>query len=415
MKKEKTIAVIDLKAFYSYVECVDRNLDPWKTPLVVADKERGKNTIVLSVTPYLKERGVPSRLRINELPKKYEYIYAVPRMERYIERSCEVMSILFDFVAEEDIHIYSIDEAFIDITSYLDYYKMNAQELVKYIIDTIKNKTKLECTAGIGDNFFLAKVALDIYAKKSPNGIAIIHQKDVKEKIWPIYPLSKIWGIGPNLERRLNKLGLFTAGDVANSNRIYMNKYFGIIGEQLVDHLNGIDESDIHEVYIPKERSLSIGQVLFKDYTKDECRLIIREMCDDVTMRLREEHKVTSLVSLTIGYSKEGGFSRQMSLLNQSDDTTTIYEALMEIYDKYCLSNSIRRVGINLGKLEYTPKYTQLDLLKDNEDLEKSRSLNVMVDKIKNKYGKNSLLRCSSLLKYSTAIERHNQIGGHRK
>ena len=177
---DKVIAVIDLKAFYSYVECLDRGLDPFKTPLVVADKERSVNTIVLSVTPYLKSRGVPSRLRIKELPKGYNYIYATPRMSRYLEMSAEVVNIFLDFVAEEDIHVYSIDEAFINITPYLSYYKKTGIEIVKDIIKAIKDKTGLMATAGIGDNFFLAKVALDIYAKKEKDGVAIMHQNEIK-------------------------------------------------------------------------------------------------------------------------------------------------------------------------------------------------------------------------------------------
>ena len=183
---KKVIAVIDLKAFYSFVECVDRGLDAWTTPLVVADKDRGKNTIVLSVSPYLKARGVPSRLRIKDLPKGYNYIYAVPRMERYIEKSAEVVKIMMDFVAKDDIHVYSIDEAFIDLSSYLDYYHQTPLQLVQLIINTIKERTGLQATGGIGDNFFLAKVALDIYAKHEKNGIATLTENDVETKLWPI-------------------------------------------------------------------------------------------------------------------------------------------------------------------------------------------------------------------------------------
>ena len=199
----KAIAAIDLKAFYSYVECVDRGLDPWTTPLVVADKERGKNTIVLSVSPFLKSKGIPSRLRIKELPKGYDYIYAVPRMERYIEKSAEIVRIMMEFVSQEDIHVYSIDEAFLDLSSYLNYYGKTAKEIVVMIIKTIKDRTKLMATGGIGDNFFLAKVALDIYAKHEKNGIAEMHKEDVKDKLWPITDLTSIWGIGARTAAKL--------------------------------------------------------------------------------------------------------------------------------------------------------------------------------------------------------------------
>ena len=416
MKNNKTIAVIDLKAFYSFVECVDRGLDAWKVPLVVADKERGKNTIVLSVSPFLKERGVPSRLRIRDLPKGYDYIYAVPRMERYVEKSAEVVRIMMEYVSDEDIHVYSIDEAFLDITSYLDYYHKTPLEIVSMIINTIKERTGLQATGGIGDNFFLAKVALDIYAKHEKNGIATIHQEDVQKKLWPITPLTKIWGIGERTALKLNKMGIYTMGDLANADKDYIHNTFGIIGDQLIDHANGIDESDIHEVYVPKSTSLSIGQVLFKDYKMDEARLIIREMCDDLSSKLRKENKQTELVSLYIGYSKDtmGGFSRQMSLLNATDDTEELYNALIEIYDEYIRDYPIRRVGISFGKLS-TNGFKQINMFDDAKKEKKRHDLFKTMDKLKDKYGKNILLRASALTENSTAIERHNQIGGHRK
>ena len=270
MEKVRSIAVIDLKAFYSFVECVDRGLDPWTTPLVVADKDRGKNTIVLSVSPFLKQKGIPSRLRIQDLPKKYDYIYATPRMERYIEKSAEVVKIMMEFVAEEDIHVYSIDEAFMDLTTYLNYYKKTPLQMVSWIIDTIKERTGLQATGGIGDNFFLAKVALDIYAKHERNGIATLRKKDIETKLWPITPLNKIWGIGSRTEAHLNKLGIFTMEQLAHSNREFIHSEFGIMGDQLIDHANGIDDTDIREEYTPKSTSLSQAQVLFKDYKKGE-------------------------------------------------------------------------------------------------------------------------------------------------
>ncbi len=416
MAPKKVIAVIDLKAFYSYVECIDRGLDAWKTPLVVADKERGKNTIVLSVSPYLKARGVPSRLRIRDLPKGYDYVYAVPRMSRYIEKSTEVVKIMTDFVAQDDIHVYSIDEAFMDLTSYINYYHMTAEKIVLMIINAIKERTGLQATGGIGDNFFLSKVALDIYAKHEKNGIATIHQKDIKTKLWPISPLTQIWGIGARTAAKLNQMGIFTMGDLANSDREYIHDIFGIMGDQLVDHANGIDESDIHEVYIPKSTSLSLGQVLFKDFNKKNAVTIVREMCDDLSHRLREESKLTEVVSLYIGYSKEimGGFSRQMSLLHPTNDTEELFNALMEIYNKHIEDYPIRRIGINFGKLSESG-YKQMDLFKEPEKQEANISLFKTMDKIKNKYGKNSVLRASALTEDSTAIERHNQIGGHRK
>ena len=413
--KKRVIAVIDLKAFYSYVECLDRGLDPWKEPLVVADKDRGTNTIVLSVSPFLKKQGIPSRCRIKELPKKYKYIYAVPRMERYLEKSAQVIDVLYHFVAEEDVHVYSIDEAFVDLTSYLKYYNKTPLQMVTTIINQIKEETGLQATAGIGDNFFLAKIALDIYAKKERNGIAKVSVNDIKEKLWPISPLSKVWSIGPRMEVRLNKIGLFTVKDIALSNLDYLRDKFGVIGEQLWRHANGIDEADIHEKYEPKEHSLSLSQVLFRDYNKNEAITIVREMVDTLASRMRNENKMTRVVALYVGYSKNlGGFARRSTLLAPTDDTELLLKAILEIYHMYIKDLPIRNIGLNFGGL-LESTYQQLNMFEDEKEQIKRRNLQKTMDKLQTKFGKNSVLRASSLLEESTIKDRNNFIGGHRK
>ena len=413
--EKRTIAVIDLKAFYSYVECLDRGLDPWTTPLVVADKERGTNTIVLSVSPYLKKQGIPSRCRIKELPKKFKYVYAVPRMERYLEKSADVIGVLYHFVAEEDVHVYSIDEAFVDLTTYLSYYKMTPLQMVTTIINQIKEETGLQATAGIGDNFFLAKVALDIYAKKAKNGIARLQSNEIKEKLWPITPLHKVWSIGDRTEAKLNAMNIFTVKDIATSNPDYLESKFGVMGEQLWRHANGIDDADIHEKYEPKERSLSLGQVLFRDYRKDEAITIIREMVDTLTSRMRNENKMCNTVSLYVGYSKRmGGFARRATLLSATDDSKTILEAVLEIYRKHITDLPIRHIGIYYGGL-VPASHQQLSLFEDDEKQVARRNLQKAVDKLHSKYGNNSVLRASSLLEESTIKERNEYIGGHHK
>ena len=413
--EKRTIAVIDLKAFYSYVECLDRGLDPWTTPLVVADKERGTNTIVLSVSPYLKKQGVPSRCRIKELPKKFKYVYAVPRMERYLEKSADVVSVLYHFVAEEDVHVYSIDEAFIDLTSYLSYYHKTPLQMVSTIINQIKEETGLQATAGIGDNFFLAKVALDIYAKTAKNGIAKLHSNEIKEKLWPITPLHKVWSIGSRTEAKLNKLNIFTVKDIATSNLDYLKSKFGVMGEQLWRHANGIDDADIHEKYEPKERSLSLGQVLFRDYNKKEAVTIIREMVDTLSSRMRNEEKMCNMVSIFIGYSKQlGGFARRATLLSATDDSKVLFDAIIEIYNRYVNDSPIRNIGIYYGGL-VPASHQQLDLFEDESKQHKRHNLQKAVDKLHSKYGNNSVLRASALLEESTIKERNEYIGGHKK
>ena len=413
--EKRTIAVIDLKAFYSYVECLDRGLDPWTTPLVVADKDRGTNTIVLSVSPYLKKQGIPSRCRIKELPRKFKYIYAVPRMERYLEKSANVIDVLYHFVAEDDVHVYSIDEAFVDLTTYLSYYKKTPLQMVTTIINQIKDETGLQATAGIGDNFFLAKVALDIYAKKARNGIAKLSANEIKEKLWPITPLSKVWSIGPRTEAKLNKMNIFTVKDIATSNIDYLKSKFGVMGEQLWRHANGIDEADIHENYEPKERSFSLGQVLFRDYKKNEAITIIREMVDTLTSRMRNEDKMCNTVSIYIGYSKNmGGFVKRSTLLSATDDSKVILEALLEIYRQSIKDLPIRNIGIYYGGL-VPASHQQLSIFEDEKKQIDRHNLQKAVDKLHSKYGNNSVLRASSLLEESTIRERNEFIGGHRK
>lgn len=413
--KNRTIAVIDLKAFYSYVECLDRGLDPWSTPLVVADKERGTNTIVLSVSPFLKKHGIPSRCRIKELPKKFKYIYAVPRMERYLEKSADVINVLYHFVSEEDVHVYSIDEAFVDLTSYLEYYHKTPLQMVSTIIKQIKDDTGLQATAGIGDNFFLAKVALDIYAKKERNGIARMSINDIKEKLWPITPLSKVWSIGRRTELKLNAMNIYTVKDIATSDVDYLKSKFGVMGEQLWRHANGIDEADIHEKYEPKEKSLSLGQVLFRDYQKDEAVTIIREMVDELGSRLRNQNKMTQIVAIFIGYSKnKGGFARRSTLLAATDDSEALLEAILELYKKYVTDLPIRNISISFGGL-VDSSHQQLNLFEDEKKQEQRHNLQKAMDKLHAKYGKNSVLRASSLLEESTVKERNEYIGGHRK
>lgn len=413
----KTVtAAIDLKAFYSFVECLDRHLDPFTTPLVVCDVERGPGTIVLSVTPFLKALGVPSRLRKRELPKRDDIIFAVPRMARYIEMSTKVVSIFLDFVGEDDLHVYSIDESFLNLGPYLKLYKATPRQLVRRILDKIKKDTGLFATAGISENLFLAKSALEFEGKKKPDGIGEWTKEDVKTKLWPISPLSKMWGISSHLEKRLNDIGITTIGELANADEELLIKFFGVIGKDLRDHANGIDDSNIREKYIPKETSLSNGQSLFRDYTKAEMPTLIREMSDDLALRLRLEGKKTSLVALMIGYSYTigGGFSRQLTLVKSTSDNDLIFDGLMTLYSKFCEDKPIRGVHIAFGKLS-PDNCEQLDLFAEPNEQISKKILRATLDEIVVRFGRDSILRGSALLEESNVIKRHGQIGGHRK
>lgn len=416
MATQQFIACLDLKAFYSFVECLDRNLDPFSTPLVVCDNERGEGTIVLSVTPYLKSKGVPSRLRKRELPRNLNIIFARPRMARYIEMSARVTSIFLDFVGEDDLHIYSIDESFINLTPYLKLYNSTPLELVKKIIKTIYQKTGLIISAGVSENMFLAKAALEFEGKKNKDNVAFWTKDDVSKKLWPIKPLSQMWGISSRLEKRLNEIGITTIGELANAPSELLIKYFGVVGLDLKDHANGIDHANIRDKYIPQNSSLSNGQCLFEDYSKKEAITLIREMCDDLAVRLRQSKKRANTVSLMISYSYNfgGGFLRQVKLSKSTNENDLLFDGLLILMKKHCKNLPIRRIGISFQQLE-DDTFEQLDLFLPAEEQIQKYSLRQTFDNIISLFGSDAILRASALLKHSTIKLRHAQIGGHRR
>lgn len=415
---EKVIAIIDLKAFYASFECVERGLDPFFTPLVVCDTERGMGTIVLSCSPYAKKLGIPSRCRRRDIKHIPNLIYAKPQMEKYVMKSCEIVGIISNYIAEEDIHVYSIDECFINLTPYLMLYDLNPQKIVQNIQNDIFKETGIVATAGISYNTFLAKICLDIEGKNNaPSYQATWSKEDIKNKLWKIKPLSKLWGISTGYEKKLNNLGIFSVGDLANSNKNLLIENIGVMGEQLHDLANGIDDSDLREKYIPKSNSFSTGQALIRDYTYKEIPTIIQEMVDLLCKRLHKNNLTTSSVSLIIIYSKacqEGGFSHQVKLTHPSDNNEDILNYILDIYKRFIKDEPIRNVYISFNTLKVR-KHLQLDLFEDVIEKEKDRSAMVTIENIQDKYGKTKIARGSVLLDSSTYLERAKQIGGHRK
>lgn len=413
---ENVVCVIDMKAFYASIECVERGLNPMTAKLVVTDTERKESTIVLSVSHTLKEMGVPSRCRRKDLPQIDGIIYAVPQMEKYVKKSAEIISIFLDFVGEDDIHIYSIDESFLNLGPYLKLYKCTPRELVKKILSKVKEQTDLVATAGIGPNMFLAKVADDVEAKRNPDFIAEWSMEDVPKKLWPIKPLNKLWGISHGYMTKLNEMGIYSVGDLANYNKELLIDKFGILGEELYEHANGIDEANIREKYTPINQGLSLGQVLMRDFSIDEIPLIIKEMCDELTIRLRKVNKNCCCVHLMIGYSNafDGGFSNQCKLLSPTSSNEELYKGLMHIFDEHKENKAVRRVGISFSDLR-DKCVQQLSLFRSVESIDDEEAMYKTIDQVMAKYGKNSILRTSALTKSSTIIERHKQIGGHRK
>ena len=415
MYVKRNILCIDLKSFFASCECIERKLDPFKVPLVVANPNQGNGAITLAITPYLKSLGVKSRTRLYEIPSNIKYMIVKPRMSLYVAKSSEVVNVYLDFIAKEDLHIYSIDECFLDVTDYLKMYHKTDYELAEEILSAITKKTGLTATCGIGPNMLMAKVAMDTEAKLYKNGIAKWTYDDIPEKLWSISPLSKMWGIGPRMEKRLNLLGIKTIGDLAHYNRNTLKDKFGVMGTELWNHANGIDLSRIKDwKSLPKDKSYSHSQVLFKDYNETNITLIIREMIDVITSRLRKNSKQANIIGFGIGYSKNvgGGFYHSVKLDTPTDSEKLILEQCLIIFERYYDFSPIRKVSISLGGL--CPKVgVQLNIFETFDDIKENEELNEAVDEIKNKFGKNSLIKASSLLPDSTAIERNKRIGGH--
>ncbi|MBN2877032.1 MAG: damage repair protein [Bacilli bacterium] len=415
-KLHRNILCIDLKSFYASVECAISGLDPFKTPLVVADKERGGGSIVLAVSPYLKTFGVPNRCRVYELPKTIDIIYRKPRMNKYLEYSTKIVEIYLRFVSEEDIYVYSVDEVFIDMTEYMKYYKITDYEMAKRILKTIYDETCIYATCGIGPNMLMAKLALDIESKHSPEFIAKWDYPDLKTKLWPVTPLSKMWGIGRNMEKNLNRMGIYKIGDLAKYDVKKLKKKFGIIGEELYYHTHGIDISMIQEKMNikPVSKSYGIGQTLYQDYYKPEVYQIIREMVDDVCRRLRLGQKLANTVHFGLAYSKDvgGGFSRQMKLPSPTQNESHVYRACLELMDKFYDNSPIRVVRIAVTNFIEKKGY-QINLFEDINEVLKEQAVFTAIDEIKERFGRNSVNRASSELDSSTIKARNDMVGGH--
>ncbi len=413
----RNIMCIDLKSFFASCECVERGLDPFKVPLVVANKKQGNGAITLAITPCLKEKGIASRTRLYDIPSNVKYTIVPPRMKLYIEKSKEVVGIYLDYVAPEDLHVYSIDECFLDVTDYLKLYKKTDYELAEEILKVVYEKTGLTATCGIGPNLLLAKVAMDTEAKKFKNGIAKWTYEDVPTKLWSITPLSKMWGIGSRMEKNLNILNIYTIGDLAKYDPNKLKDKFGVMGLELWNHANGIDLSRISDFKIQaKDKSYSQSQVLFKDYNENNIKIIIREMIDQLCARLRLNNKQTTVIGLGISYSKDigSGFYHTLKLDAPTDNNKDIINYCNMLFDRYYEFLPIRKVSISYGGI-VSKKGVQLNLFENVDNIKNTEKINNTIDEIKNKFGKNSLITASNLLPDSTAIERNTKIGGHHE
>lgn len=417
-KKSRTYLCIDFKSFYASVECVERGLDPMTANLVVADPERKQGTICLAVSPAMKALGVKNRCRVFEIPETIDYIKAPPRMKLYMEYSANIYAIYLKYIAKEDIQVYSIDEAFLDVTDYLSLYHMNGKELALLIMNDIKDTTGILSACGIGTNLYLAKVALDITAKHASDNIGFLDEQRYQKQLWYHKPLTDFWRIGPGTAKRLHSMGITTMKDITETETAVLYKTFGIDAEYLIDHAWGREPVTLPEIkaYIPKSNSLSSGQVLMRDYSYEEGLLIVKEMADLLCLDLVEKALVTDSISLNVGYSKNVipsvHTSAKMSVTTSS--VRVITESFTALYEKSVSRQvPIRRITITFNNV-VDEAFLQYDLFTDPAELERERALQKAVLAIKKKFGKNAVLKGMNLQEAATTIERNRQIGGHK-
>lgn len=454
--QEHSYIAIDLKSFYASVECIDKGLDPLSTRLVVADPSRTEKTICLAVTPALKAYGISGRARLFEVQQKLrevkqrtgkevEYIIAPPRMARYIEVSADIYAIYLKYISPEDIHVYSIDECFMDVTNYLKLYQMTAKELaVKIILDVLHN-TGITATAGIGSNLYLSKIAMDIVAKHvdaDENGVRIAELDELtyRSLLWDHKPLTDFWRIGGGIAKRLENNGMYTMGDVAaislyNEDLLY--KLFGIDAELLIDHAWGYEPCQMADIknYKPGSSSISSGQVLPHPYDYNKARLVVQEMTELMVLDLVDKGLVTDSLTLNLGYDRanvdDGTYKGEIiydrydralpksahgtaNIGAASNSTKKIMAAVMGLYDRIADKNLlVRRVTLAANNL-LEERYEQYDLFTDPAEQEKERRMQEAMLSIKKKFGKNAILKGMNLEDGATTMERNNQIGGHK-
>lgn len=410
---------IDLKTFYASVECVERHLDPFGTNLVVADTSRGKGAICLAISPRMKMLGVKNRCRIFEIPRNINYIVAIPRMKKYIEYAANIYAIYLKYFAKEDIHVYSIDEAFIDATNYLNMYNMPPVCLAQTIIKDIFKTYGITATAGIGTNLYLSKIALDITAKHSANNIGYLDEEKYKKELWHHKSLTDFWQIGNGIEKRLNKMGIYDMYGIAHADKRKLYKEFGVNAEYLIDHSWGKENCTISDIknYKPRKNSISNSQVLFEDYSFEKARLVLKEMIELGSLRLIESNLKTDSISLYIGYSKDvinptGGTKKLTCFTNVYSE---LVKAFLILYDKTTNRNiGIRRIGISFENVTQTES-VQLNLFTNQEKIDKEKKLELAICDIKNRMGKNTVLRGMNLENGATTIIRNKLIGGHNR
>ena len=458
----RTYAAIDLKSFFASVECILRGLDPLKAKLVVADESRTEKTICLAVTPALKAYGIPGRARLFEVNQKVrevqrrtgekiEFKIAKPQMAKYVEYSTKVFNVYLKYVSAEDIHAYSIDECFLDLTQYLKLYKKSARELVKTIIQDVYDTTGITATGGIGTNLYLCKIAMDIMAKHvdaDADGVRIaeLDEMSYRKQLWAHRPLTSFWQVGRGIAERLENCrlnagrGIYTMGDIARvsaKNPEALYKLFGVNAEILIDHAWGYEPCTIADIKKakPRNRSTGEGQVLQDPYPFDKARLVVREMVDTVSMTLVAHDLVTNAMVLTVGYDRENVdkgiylgetvidyYGRRIpkpahgtaNIGYYTSSQKVMADAVMKLFDRIVDPKlTVRRLNLVAADI-VDAVHEQYDLFTDVKKQEREKKRLKAELLIKKRFGKNAIVKGMDLQKGATTIERNGQIGGHR-
>lgn len=416
--KERTFFCIDMKTFYASVECAERGLDPFTTNLVVADLSRGKNALCLAITPKMKSYGIRNRCRLSEIPAEVKYEVAIPRMKLYVDYAADIYDLYLDYFSPKDIHVYSIDEAFIDATDYLKLYNIDKFVMAQKLLNEISDRFKIPATAGIGTNLYLAKIALDISAKHKKSRYAYLDEETYISTLWEHRPITDFWMVAKGYQARLASHGMYTMKDVALAPQELLYKIFGVNAEILIDHAWGREPCLISDIksYDSKSKSVSFSQILPRNYTYDEAKTVLIEMVIHGAERMMYQKVVTDRVGLYIGYGDSSIPSSKgmvkMSVTTSSSRLMTPY--FIDLYERIAAPDkAIRQIGLEFADV-VDESQESFDLLIDPNIAEKERRSERAVMNLKEKYGRNSVLRGINYVEEATQRERNEMIGGHR-
>ncbi|MDU0461711.1 Y-family DNA polymerase [Staphylococcus ureilyticus] len=412
--EERDILCIDQKSFFASVSCIQKGLDPMKEKLAVVADTKRQGSVVLAATGPLKAIGIKTGSRLFEIPHRNDIYIINPSMRKYLEVSVAISKIALRYVAPEDLHQYSIDEFFMDVTNSYHRFSSTIQSFCKKLQYEILEETGIHCSIGIGSNMLLSKVAMDIEAKHTNSFIAEWRYQDVPHKLWPISPLSKFWGISKKTETKMNKRGIFTIGDLAHYPYQYLKRDFGTVGVDLHLHANGIDQSRIRDKYSVVNPSICKSQILMRDYRYEEAKVVMQELIEDVASRVRARNKLAKTIHFSFGYSDHGGVHKQYTLEDPTNLEGTIFKVVESLADKLCDSTMLyRTVSISLTQF-IDERNTQLNLFIDEYERKRNEKLAKTIDALHQKFGKGIV---SKAISYTDAGTKHGRLGlmaGHK-